>query len=210
MHRRVCRWSPGHTGIHSLATVGLVLPQTDSRVTFARMKRHARKAAADAQKQWLRRRAPERYKTWFKTTTPAPEHVDRAATTHRESLRLPRQHLARWLMARTAHGPFKAYHDRLRHLDAELTCTCGQDRTPNHITLCPLMRAQKRLWHSSTLKSPGDWYGSMMADPGLYATIEEKGNYTRICPHPTEWRRTAQKVAVRERARKPFKGGPAA
>ena len=208
------KWCPRHTGIKgneradTLASLGLALPQTDTRVTFARVKRRARKAAADVHKQWLRQKAPSRYKTWFRTADPSDEHVDQAAKTHRESLLLPRQHLARWLMARTAHGPFRAYHERFRHQDAVLTCTCTQDRTPDHITRCPRMRAQKRLWLSKTLKSPGDWFTAMMADPGLYATIEEKGAYPRICPpHPTESAGSAQRLKARVKV---YTGGSAA
>ena len=158
--------------------------------------------------RWLRKNAPQRYRTWFGTQDEDDKHVDAAATTHKESLLLPRQHLAKWLMARTGHGPFRKYHETMRHKDAILTCSCGKDRTPDHITACPQMWGQKRLWKSRTLRSPDDWFSAMMHDPGLHAAIEEKGGFTRICPPSTMWRTSAQRLRPWTNARRRVKVAP--
>jgi hypothetical protein len=34
------------------------------------------------------------------------------------------------------HGDFAWYHRRLNHTNAKLTCSCGCDKTPEHLALC--------------------------------------------------------------------------
>ena len=51
-------------------------------------------------------------------------------------LTLSRRLLHRLIAARTGHGDFAAYHRRLKHVDAELECVCGQETTPTHFITC--------------------------------------------------------------------------
>lgn len=51
-------------------------------------------------------------------------------------LALPRRLLHRLLAARSGHGDFAAYHRRLKHIDANLECVCGQEITPTHFISC--------------------------------------------------------------------------
>ena len=60
---------------------------------------------------------------------------------------LPRPSLGRLLSARSGHGDFAAYHRRFKHNNADIYCTCGQEKSPDdmpgHLRLrrhakCPL------------------------------------------------------------------------
>ncbi|POS84336.1 hypothetical protein EPUL_004526 [Erysiphe pulchra] len=51
-------------------------------------------------------------------------------------LTISRRLLHRLIAARTGHGDFAAYHRRLKNLDAELECVCGQEITPTHFIRC--------------------------------------------------------------------------
>jgi hypothetical protein len=67
------------------------------------------------------------YKSWDLAYTPrsGPKELD-----------LPRVTLATRLSIRSMHGDFVWYHRKYNHTDANLTCSCRQDKTPEHLALC--------------------------------------------------------------------------
>ena len=58
-------------------------------------------------------------------------------------LTLPRPTLQRLLAIRSSHGDFAWYHKKFCHEDAKLECSCGMDKTPDHMVHC---RRTKRLF----------------------------------------------------------------
>jgi len=48
-------------------------------------------------------------------------------------LALSRHILQRLIAIRTSHGDFTWYHKKFRHEEAKLQCSCGMDKTPDHI-----------------------------------------------------------------------------
>ncbi|KAF7139762.1 hypothetical protein CNMCM5793_008043 [Aspergillus hiratsukae] len=67
-----------------------------------------------------------RYRQWDFTyeVKPPPE------------LDLHRPVLHRWLALRSSRGDFDWYHRRFCHGDAKLTCSCGRNKSPEHLALC--------------------------------------------------------------------------
>ena len=61
-------------------------------------------------------------------------------TTPPQELNLSRRILAKFLAIRTMHGDFAWYHRKYKHDDAELLCSCGKDKSPDHLTHCPRMQ----------------------------------------------------------------------
>src|SRR5699024_1479810 len=51
-------------------------------------------------------------------------------------LQLPRAALGRLLAARSGHGDFAEYHERFKHDEALLTCSCGRRKEPAHFYFC--------------------------------------------------------------------------
>ena len=66
-------------------------------------------------------------------------------------LGLPCSILHRLLALRTSHGDFSWYHRKFSHIDASLTCSCGQLKTPEHIVLCRKTKAAFRFWPQKPL-----------------------------------------------------------
>ena len=100
-----------------------------------------------AQSQWWAAKAAK-LSTWYKKwglsyeVKPLPE------------LDLPRSTLHYLLALRTSHGDFSWYHRKFLHADATLTCSCGQPKTPEHITLCRKTRTAFRFWPQKPLTPP--------------------------------------------------------
>ena len=51
-------------------------------------------------------------------------------------LLLPRAALGRLLAARSGHGDFAEYHERFKHENALLTCSCSHRKEPSHFYHC--------------------------------------------------------------------------
>ena len=84
----------------------------------------------DSQQTWWlerKRKLSKWYKSWKLDYTPrrSPDELD-----------LPRATLARLLSIRSSHGDFAWYHRRFKHDNANLTCSCGREKTPEHLVLC--------------------------------------------------------------------------
>ncbi|KAI0997939.1 hypothetical protein K3495_g10249 [Podosphaera aphanis] len=46
----------------------------------------------------------------------------------------------RLLAARSGHGDFAEYHREFKHTEAEIYCSCGQEKSPEHPFSCQLLR----------------------------------------------------------------------
>src|SRR5438045_1821780 len=58
-------------------------------------------------------------------------------------LHFKRAALGRILAARSQHGDFAAYHQRLNHNNATLNCSCGRPKSPLHFFYCKLSTVRK-------------------------------------------------------------------
>ena len=90
-------------------------------------------------------------------------------------LRLPRAALGRLLAARSGHSDFADYHERFKHEDALLTCSCGARKAPEHFLACPLARARLR---GSASRILGTDAGAIRF--GLWCTTSSF--FTTTCP----------------------------
>lgn len=135
-------WVPGHHDIlgnesaDALAKQGanndqsqtlLVAPQSMSLAAAHRWRRTS--LATNFKNWWNQQSIPQHMKTRLEPAVPWK-------TTWLRNLK--RTALGRVLAARSAHGDFKAYHDRFRHEDANVLCSqCSAFTSPFHPWTCP-------------------------------------------------------------------------
>lgn len=189
------KWCPGHMGIQGneeadgLAKEGQKAEQDpDCRSPTvggikAIMHRQLR-VIRDNLWQRLSSRLSARYKAW-------DLHYDVRCS---EELALPRPYLHRFLATRTGHGDFKWYHEKFRH-NANLSCSCGYDKTPRHIVHCRRNRALFDVWPWPwnekdrpkrplvTSRQREEYLRAIMNQPQQWKQwVEATGFYTDICP----------------------------
>ncbi|XP_044722137.1 RNase H domain-containing protein [Hirsutella rhossiliensis] len=136
------RWIPGHTNIpgneqaDALAKAGTSQPEpADALPTLAYLRKVARQRPKDAFKAWWEVSAPQQYRVLdLDATTGCPPE-----------LTIPRPLLHHLLAARTHHGDFADYHERLNHDDARLTCSCGRRKEPKHLFYCRKIAPRHRM-----------------------------------------------------------------
>ena len=139
-------WCLGHQGIQGnkiadrLVKEVCNLPTARRSASIARAKTWAKTQHRQAMEQYWDKEAPERYRNLNIRFKPGPP----------SELKLPRAALSLLLAARSGHGDFAAYHLRFNHLDAELKCDCGADKSPKHFLHCHRIQRSARLTRPPT------------------------------------------------------------
>lgn len=130
------RWVPGHSNVRgneeadAEARIALRdLPERNSQPTYITL---------SFLRRLMQQRRQELVEKWWSDVCP-PRYQDLDLKMRRRKppeLKLSRRLLHRLIAARTGHGDFAAYHRRLKHIDANLECVCGQETTPTHFIRC--------------------------------------------------------------------------
>ena len=140
-------------------------------VTAARLRRVARAHSADAFKEWWGKEAPSRYK----------ELNIRLANGCPPELQLPRPILHHLLAARSGHGDFADYHERFAHEDADLECSCGRRKAPEHFLICDKVRPRDRPRLTGDHRARA--HALLAGPPDKFAGFIQKTEFfTKICP----------------------------
>ena len=104
-------------------------------------------------------------------------------------LDLPRAILARLLSIRSVHGDFASYHLQFHHDDANFTCSCGLDKTPEHLVLCRKTLETYSRWPLKPYTPPssrdeGLAYTAILIEDleAFEAFFQITKFYTEVCP----------------------------
>src|SRR5699024_8741070 len=127
------KWVLGHSGnegneaADGEARIGChaALEPHPPPASIAATKRAAQRIHWHAFVQFWAEKAPKRYKDLRIGLEKRPPE-----------LFLPRAALGCLLAARSGHGDFAEYHERFKHDDALLTCSCGRRKEPFHFYHC--------------------------------------------------------------------------
>ncbi len=192
-HDITIKWAPGHQGIEGneaadrLANLEAKHPSAPAgkaaTPTLSGIKTIAREALRHTQQSWWSDRQLKLsrwYKSWDLGYAPrrCPKELD-----------LPRATLARLLSIRSRHGDFAWYHRKYNHQDRSLTCSCKQDKTPEHLALCRKTIGTFNRWPLRPVSPPASqaeglaYTATLVGDPDAFAAfIKLTQYYTKICP----------------------------
>lgn len=188
------KWSPGHMKIegneeadalaNSAADPQNPKPCNDplsQQPTICGIRSEARKLKQDAAAAWWASVEPKlsaKYRKWclnYRVHLPI-------------ELGLPRPTLHRLLALRTGHGDFEWYHNKFHHEDAELNCSCGGIKTPEHLVHCPRVVRYLAKWPFKPRRPPrtqkeGEGYlMRLLQQPREFQKfLEITGFYRSIC-----------------------------
>jgi hypothetical protein len=170
------RWSPRHTGIEGneaadrLADLGATshgdLDQA-SKPTVSGIRSIFRKLRNEAQLSWWTQRSAK-LSNWYKKW-----NLDYNVTPLLE-----------------LQGDFSWYHTKFAHKGAQLLCSCGRHKTPEHIVHCrkTTTLSKFRQWPQrppappSSLTTGIDYLSRLMAKPSDFAELlKVTGFYSTIC-----------------------------
>ena len=154
-----------------------------SKPTVSGIRSIFRKLRNEAQLSWWTQRSAK-LSNWYKKW-----NLDYKVTPLLE-LDLPRATLHRLLAIRSSHGDFSWYHTKFAHEDAQLLCSCGRHKTPEHIVHCrkTTTASKFRQWPQrppappSSLTTGIDYLSRLMAKPADFAELlKVTGFYSTIC-----------------------------
>lgn len=140
------KWLPGHTNIpgndlaDELANHGVkITTPSDNPPSLARIKRYMRRGVRVQSTRWWYEAPPSNAINNYKLLLDI-----RPSTKPSPVLALPRLTLHHLLAARSGHGDFADYHERLGH-EAAINCSCGRRKHPTHIFYCRKVSPDRRL-----------------------------------------------------------------
>ncbi|ODM19998.1 hypothetical protein SI65_04984 [Aspergillus cristatus] len=95
-------------------------------------------------------------------------------------LSLPRASLGRLLAARSGHGEFAQYHERFRHEDAKVECSCGCPKILHHFYYCwKGHKASPQPWGN---RQVDEILRSKSGTRDLREWLQRSHFYSTICP----------------------------
>ena len=155
----------------------------DCTPTAYGVKSLARKITRELRKTWWSRASldlSERYRSWDLTY-----HI----RCPKELEVLTRPALHRYLAIRTGHGDFAWYHRRFGHPDANLKCSCGRDKDPEHLVCCGKTLATFDRWPCKPIRRPRSekearsYLKTLISNPLAFQEfLGTTGFYNSICP----------------------------
>ena len=186
------KWAPGHLGIEGneaadrLANLEAQHPSPPTgkaaMPTLSGIKTTARKVLHNAQQTWWSKKKGS-LSTWYKRW-----ELGYSLHSRLPELDLPRAILARLLAIRSMHGDFAWYHRKFSHNDATLTCSCGRDKTPEHLALCRKTLGAFGRWPlrpsiPPSSRSDGLAYTAVLIrDPEAFEAFTQLTQYyTKVC-----------------------------
>ncbi|KAK5992521.1 Xylosyltransferase oxt [Cladobotryum mycophilum] len=171
-------WCPGHMGIpgnemaDEQAKLGASLPNNNNTITLAAARRIARRKPLTAFQQWWKKEAPASYqRLQLQVTLREPPELS-----------LTRNNLHRLIAARSGHGDFADYYThKYPGSTATRTCSCGRNKTLDHIFYCrkvnPKHRIKLGLMPSVTI---AQYLGPDFER--FIKLVNETGFFQKICP----------------------------
>ena len=176
-------WTPGHAGLEGnkkadrLAKLGATLnPSRPLPPTISYLRRERRELFVRDSCKWWKENAPSTYQDLAVQWQDKPKELE-----------LARPLLGKLVQHRTGHGDFSQYHRRWNHADAELSCSCGREKTPVHFFFCK--RVRRRTPPNPWLRKAGvqgtvDWVLGTAEGASRWAEVMcETSFFHDICPH---------------------------
>jgi hypothetical protein len=187
------KWAAGHQGIEGNETADRPAnleaqhpsPPTGKAAMpiLSGIKSVARKALRSTQLTWWSGKKAKLSK-WYKRWD-----LDYAPRRGPRELDLPRATLARLLSIRSMNGDFAWYHRKFHRDDANLTCSCGRDKTPEHLALCRRTLEAFSRWPIRPLIPPSSradglaYTAALIRDPRVFeAFVQLTQYYKKVYP----------------------------